>query len=60
MLCEFHVNKILKRGERIERHSETSNTATLTTLGLKKQGEGIGIAVVKPRKKQNHGREITQ
>lgn len=51
---------MLRRGERIERHSETSNTATLTTLGLKKQGEGIGIAVVKPRKKQNHGREITQ
>lgn len=39
----------------MERHPETSNTGSLTTRGLKKEGEGPGVAVVKPSKKENRG-----
>lgn len=44
----------------MERHPETSNTGSLATLGLKKQGEGIGVAMVKPRKKWSHGGGVIQ
>lgn len=44
-----------KEGEKDERHPETSIPGILTTQGLKTEGEGTGIAVLKLSKKQNHG-----
>lgn len=63
MLCGFHLNmrKRVKEGKKSWKYSQKlAITGSGATLGLKKQGEGIGTATVKPSKKWNHGGGISQ